>query len=395
MTPPRSLRFTLPLLAVVSHLGLAAAPRLPASDAEIVERLPGRASDPAQRELDTLRAAWRRDPRDAAAAVALARAYVERTGATGDPRYTGYAQAALQPWWDEAAPPIEVRVQRAVLRQFGHGFDAALADLAAVVQAAPDHAEAWSWIAAIELVRADYPAARRACQAMAPQVPALIARGCSATVDSLSGRADGAAAALRQALAAAPGADPAQRLWVLTRLAEIEERRGDFAAAETAFGQALALGVEDVYLLAAWSDFLLDRGRPAEVLTLLRERARADVLLLRLALAAKAVGDPQAKRWADELAARFEAARARGDTTHRKEESRFELALRGDTERALALAQQNYAEQREAADARLLLEAALAAGRPEAAAPVLAWMQASGVESVVLQSLAARLKGGR
>lgn len=395
MMPRASLRLTLLLLALAAPLGLAAAPRLPTSDAEIVERLPGRASDPAQRELEALRAAWRRDPRDAAAAVALARAYVERTGATGDPRYTGYAQAALQPWWDEAAPPIEVRVQRAVLRQFGHGFDAALADLAAVVQAAPDHAEAWSWIAAIELVRADYPAARRACEAMAPQVPALIARGCSATVDSLSGNASGAAATLRQALAAAPGADPAQRLWVLTRLAEVEERRGDFAAAEVAFGQALALGIEDVYLLAAWSDFLLDRGRPAEVLARLRERARADVLLLRLALAAQTVGDPLARRWTDELAARFEAARARGDTTHRKEESRFELALRGDAARALVLAQQNYAEQREAADARLLLEAALAAGRPEAAAPVLAWMQASGVESVVLQALAARLKGGR
>ncbi|MBK6790170.1 MAG: hypothetical protein IPG77_21810, partial [Betaproteobacteria bacterium] len=43
-------------------------------------------------------------------------------------------------------------------------------------------------------------------------------------------------------------------------------------AAEAAFRDALALAVPDVYLQAAYADFLLDRGRPAEVLTLLQDR---------------------------------------------------------------------------------------------------------------------------
>ena len=82
----------------------------------------------------------------------------------------------------------------------------------------------------------------------------------------------------------------------------------------------------------------------------------------------------------------------RGDTSHRKEESRFALALQGDAPRALALARENWAEQREAADARILLEAALAARDAAAAAPVLQWLADSGFESVVLQSLAARVR---
>jgi hypothetical protein len=148
-----------------------------------------------------------------------------------------------------------------------------------------------------------------------------------------------------------------------------------------------------VYLLSAYADFLLDRGRAADVLMLLKDRGRADVLLLRLALAAKAVNDPRAATWANELSARFDAARARGDRTHEKEESRFALALRGDAERALKLAQANLEQQqREPADMRVLLEAALAARSRAAAAPVLQWLDASKVESVVLRALAERVR---
>ena len=47
--------------------------------------------------------------------------------------------------------------------------------------------------------------------------------------------------------------------------------------------------------------------------------------------------------------------------------------------------------QREAADARILLEAAIAARQDEAAKPVLDWLESNRVESVVLRSLSAKL----
>jgi hypothetical protein len=278
-----------------------------------------------------------------------------------------------------------------VLRQYGHQFAEALTDLDAAVLAEPANAEAWSWLAAIHLVRADYPAAAHGCDGLAPLTTPLLAAGCRAAVDSLTGHAGPAAIALALALKAATDAGPEERLWALTRLAEIAERRGSIAPAERAFRDALALGVADVYLQAAYADFLLDNGRPGEVLTLLKDGTRADVLLLRLAIAARAAKDPRASGWASDLAARFAAARARGDRTHEKEESRFALELQGDASRALALAQSNYAVQREPADARILLEAAVAARQPDAATPVREWLAANRVESVILQSLAARL----
>jgi hypothetical protein len=383
-------------LLMLAGPGASAAPFKPASDAQVLERVSARASDPRRRELDALRAAWQREPRNVELAVRLARRWFDEALAQGDPRFVGHAQGALAPWWNEAEPPPAVRVQRAKLLQYGHRFDAALADLEAVLKAEPANAEAWASSAAIRMVRADYAGARRDCAAFAPLTTPLIGVACTAYADSMSGRIDEAARAIAAALAAAPPATgAAERLWVLTRLAEIEERRGADAAAEAAYRAALALAEPDVYLLAAYADFLLDRGRATEVIALLttprpgsQDAARADVLLLRLALAAKAANDARGAAWTRELAARFDAARARGDTSHEKEESRFALALQGDARRALALARSNFELQREAADARVLLEAALAARDAAAAAPALQWMRSHGVQGVALSKLA-------
>ena len=372
-----------------------AAPFKPASDAQVLEVLPARLDDARQRELRALRARVAAEPRNPAWAVALARRYFDAVAAEGDPRYVGYAQAALAPWWDVPDAPAEVRVMRAMLRQFSHEFDAARADLRAALQQQPDNGEAWAWLAAVNLVQADYAAAREACAGLARHASALIGTACAAQVDSLTGRARDAATTLRAELQRHADAPAAERLWVLTRLGEAAARHGDAAGAEAAYRQALALGIDDGYLLAVYADLLLDQQRPAEVLALLRGRERSDLLLLRLALAARASGDPAAARWTAELAARFDAARRRGDALHQKEEARFALALQGQPQRALALAQANFALQREPVDARMLLEAALAARQPAAARPALDWMAASGIDSVRLQALAAQLKALR
>ena len=371
---------------------LQAAPTTPTADSQMLERVPARASDPGAREMQALRQAWRAQPQDLQAATRLAWRYQAEAAATGEPRYMGYIQATLQPWWTLPAAPAPVRVLRAVVLQFDHRFEAALSDLRAVLQQDPDDVTAAAWQLAIQMVLADYAGARASCERLAPRVSDLAAAACQAQVDAATGRAGPAAAQLRAALLRHPDADAAQRLWSLTRLAEIEERRGDDAAAEAAFEQAQALGLDDVYLQAAHADFLLDRGRAKEVVTRLQDRARADVLLLRLALAAKVSGNAKAAGHARELQARFDAARLRGDTSHRKEEARHALALRGDTALALRLASENWAEQREAADARVLLEAALAARDKAAAAPVLKWLDDNGFEDVRLRPLAQRVR---
>jgi len=379
------------LLAAIFPLVALGAPYTPADDAVVVERLPFRRADPAAAELRQLRAAAAARPEDPATASALARRYFELAMAEGDPRYVGYAEAALRPWAGKEAP-AEVSFARGLLRQYRHDFSGALQDLQIAAQRDPGHVGAHAWRAAIFMVGADYAAAREECRALEALASELISAGCRTYVDATTGNARSAYRELSEALAQRPDAAPEIRLWVLTRLAEMAWRLGDAAAAERHFRDALALGVTDNFLLAAYADFLLEQGRAQEVVALLKTWTRADTLLLRLALAAKALRLPEAQGHVKSLDDRFAASALRGERLHLAEEARFLLDLKGDPKAALAAALENWKTQREPRDAAVLLEAALAAREPKAAAPALRWLEESRFESPRLRRLAAQLK---
>jgi hypothetical protein len=371
-----------------------AAPYVPQSDDQVLERLPFKAATAEGRELRRLRRALADEPQNLERALALARRYFDVASAEGDPRYVGYAEAAIRPWSERAAPPVQVLVMRALLRQYRHEFDPALADLARAAELAPDDAEVWSWRSAILLVQADYAGARAACARLARVASALLATACGSAVDGLTGKSAEAYEQLSTALARRPDADPDLKLWIQTRLAEMALRQGKDELAERHFKAGLALGVTDGFILAAYADFLLDHDRAAEVLPLLRDWERSDILLLRLALAESAAKAPAAAAHIAMLKDRFDASALRGDKLHLQEEARFHLYLRGDAGGALRLAAENYRVQREPRDARILLEAALAAKQPQAAQPALDWLRASGFEEPRYARLAQQLTGG-
>ena len=392
-------RFILVLCFLLWVPAVAAAPRIPGSDAEVLERLPVKPNDPAMREIRELRSSLASDPQNLERAIRLARRYFAQAMAQGDPRYVGYAQAALKPWWDLPDPPTQVLVMRATLIQYRHDFAGALADLARAVERDPADVRAWSLRAVIHLVQAEYAESRRDCAKLAPLVEQVIAVGCIAFIDGMTGRAREALDALNRTLEKGGDASPEQKLWLLVRLAEMAWRLDDARLAEQYFKRALALDITDGFLLAAYADFLLDYQRPQEVIALLKDWTLADPLLLRLALAEQAVNAKSAREHQATLADRYAAARLRGDTTHEQEESRFSLQMSKRPEEALRLAQSNWRIQKEPRDARVLLEAAVALRRPQEAQPVLDWMEQTHIEDWYLRRLAgeisAMLKGGK
>jgi hypothetical protein len=363
------------LMSAVAQPGHAA-PHVPASDGVVVETLAGglapagdRARLRAERQARRAEhAALLQQPVNLPRALQAARAAIGRARQAGDPRELGQAQAVLAPWWPQVDAPAPVRLLRATIRQSQHDFDAARTELDALrrdprvplalrAQAELSHA-------AVRQVQGQLADARAGCQRLvAPPYAALgravtlPAQACLSELASLQGDAPRAE---RELAALARGADPAQAGWLALVRAELAQRRGS-AQAEALFNTALRAQA-DVYTLAAYSDWLLDQRRPREVLDLLTGREAADALLLRLAIAQQRLGRPEASASIATLQARFDATRARGDSTHRREEARFLLALRGDAAGALRLAQANWSIQREPADARLLAEAADAAG---------------------------------
>jgi adenosyl cobinamide kinase/adenosyl cobinamide phosphate guanylyltransferase len=72
---------------------------------------------------------------------------------------------------------------------------------------------------------------------------------------------------------------------------------------------------------------------------------------------------------------------------HLREEARFTLQLLNSPEAALKLAQQNWQVQKEPADVRILLEAALRAHAAAVVDEVKEWLSNSGLEDVQLQTM--------
>lgn len=376
--------FVLIGIALLFSASAQAVPRTPTSDTEVLETLPGRAADSTSRELARLRAALAQAPTDPGMASALTQRYFELAIARGDPRYIGYAEAVVNrfdPLQD--APLLGLR---GMLRQYRHDFEGALSDFASALQRDPDYASAHAWRGAIFLVQADYPAAQRECDALQRLGRAVLAGGCMGLAQAYGGALEAGYQTLQQALAR--NTDPDNRLWLLTRMAEVAAWRGQTATAQAHYQEALRLERDDVYLLAAWSDFALDQGQPAAVVAQLARWEASDSLLLRLTEAETALNLPAAARHQQMMSDRFAAARARGDTTHRAEEARFTLRLRGDPATALRLARENYAVQREPRDARVLLEAALAAQDRDAAHMALDWLARTGFEDARMRQLA-------
>ena len=368
-----------------------AAPYTPTSDAEIVERLPGRASDPAIRRVDSLRKQLAARPDDLTLRVEIARRYFDLAMAQGDPRYVGYASAALAPL--AKAPPnnADYAMVRGLLLQFNHEFEPALASLAKAGELNPTSPESLLWRSAIYMVQARYKEAAAECVHAAPLAEPLVGAGCSAYVQATSGQLDSAFKSLATAVKAAPQAAPELLLWQNTRLAEMAWRLQQFDVAESYFKAAINQGVTDQFLLGAYADFLIARQRQLEVIKLLADWERSDILLLRLALAGRAAKDPRADGWAKQLRDRFQAADQRGDRLHEQEAARFELDIEGNAAKALTLATKNYTLQKEPRDAEVLMRAALAARQPKGAQPAIDWLRSSSYQDPGLAQLAAQL----
>lgn len=362
------------LLSQGSAWCATATPYTPSRDSDTVEVLRERPLTAEERQWRSLRAQARAEPRNVALAVQVSKQALQWARQEGDPRLMGQAQAALHTWWTEPKPPAEVRLLRATILQSTHDFDAALRDLRALVAEQPRNAQAWLTLASVLQVTGHYDQAQRACEGVAQAQAPWHAQACSLELASLRGQADASQASLNALVQRAP-----RELSAYLNLvrAELAERQGQVDVAQPLY-QSLLSADPDAYTEGAYADFLLDQQRPQEVIQRLQTKQRNDALLLRLAEAYAATRDPALDGAVQALRARFAAARERGDSVHRREEARFTLRLLKQPEAALKLARANWAVQKEPADARILLEAARAAGKAHAADEARAFITQAG-----------------
>jgi Tfp pilus assembly protein PilF len=386
---------TLGIWLLISMQSIKAAPYIPATDGEIIDQSTsntGKAAAALVRETRRAHAVLNQQKNNLDLALRIAQHNMRRARIESDPRYLGQAEAALAPWLNQTTPPVSVLVLRANIRQSLHQFALARLDLEQVVAREPRNAQGWLTLATVAQVTGDTATARKSCSRLTGLTDAAVQAACTSAIDGATGRATPAAAALTQSLQSSRRLNREQRGWIATLQAELAERVGHINAAEKYYRQAVALDPRDAFATAAYADFLLDQRRAGEVLKLIPAATDSDILHLRRVLAAHDLKLADAAAMADRLAMRYAIARTRSDQLHLREEARFILHVRGQPAAALALAITNWQIQKEPADLRLLLEAAVAAGQRPSADIALAWLDGTRLEGRAMAQLAAKAR---
>ncbi|HEU4627443.1 MAG TPA: tetratricopeptide repeat protein [Steroidobacteraceae bacterium] len=368
----------------------------PAAPDYVVMHVPARAAhDP----IASLEQRYAQAP-DAGTAAALAALYVERARSQREARYFGRAEMLLQPWL--AKPDVSaatLRVQADIL-QNRHDFAGALRLLDDAIARDPRDAGARLMRASVKVVQGHAVDARADCAAVLASGESAAGTVCFAQVLGSTGHLAQAEALLNTLLtriassgaARAPSASPlgisADVLgWALWLSADFADRRGDAHAAEAQLREAMKATPTNEGVRSALADLLIARGAFREALAVVDLPAPSTGLLARRARAQQLLRDPGLSATRAQLDDVVTLARRRGEIPHLREEALVALDVDGDAARALQLATQNFATQRETIDARLLVRAARAQGDREAFELVTRWMRATGFEDKAITEI--------
>lgn len=384
VTPGRHVSAALVFLGLaLASVQALSAPYRPTSDAVVLATVPVGARTSMTR------------PRDLQSALTQATADVELARSSGDPRYLGYAQSALGPWWTAKDAPLPVVLIRAEIHQHNHSFAAAIADLDRALTLDPRNAQARLTRAAIHQVQGSYDAAAADCRSLALLVEPLVTADCMSRVSSHRGEARGAYQKLLALRDRTDGMESRQLREIELTLADISTRLGDVKTARQHYEQAVAAADADAYTLLTFADFLLEQREYDQVFALFDRYPEYADLLLRAALAARATNAVNAEQLAQRLRDQYAAHQRRGDFAPSRDYARFLLDIEGNASAALDAALTNWKSQREPADALIVLRAAIAAGRPAATEPVATFVRQHGLEDVRLARRLARISQER
>lgn len=362
-------------------------PYLPVSADQVLQRVPS-SSDPRVRHFEQLRVQLQRDPTDMQRALNLADTYIDYGRSTGDARYLGRALAVIDPWMQRKPVPVPALLVHATILQSRHFFQDSRQELTAILARDPGNAQARLTLATVAMVQGDYAVANDACVKLAGSGGDFMGTLCTAQLRALSGQAAQAYELL--SLIEHPGheAPLAVKAYVEGLMADTAARLGKTGEAETHYKQALQLTPGDNFLLADYGDFLLDQGRPRDAIALVKDYTQSDTSFLRMVFGEAAIDSARTPHDIAQMQERFAATDRRGSHVFRREQAGFVLYLEHDPATALELAQKNWTVQRAPKDMRIYLEAAIAAGKPEAAMPVLALVKQSHLQDPIVDHLA-------
>lgn len=321
----------------------------------------------------------RRNARDPQALAMYVRAAILAARQTGDERYYGYAEQALNNSRNE--DDLDLQLLHAQLLQHRHDFTAAESKLTALLRRDPHDRAARLMRAQVRLHLKQPREAMRDCVALVPVVDVITATTCIAQARAASGDVKHAYALVTTALQAA-SLQGEGGSWSAGVAAELAARLGENAAADRWFQEANRLDPESHFARVSYADWLLWQGDSQRALkvasagTSIADRTRA-------VLAARAPNSEAARN----LQLLWREASARGERAHLRDLARFHWFVLHDSRGAHAIALDNFRDHRDGEDALLLARTALATHDRAALMQVARWQRELPYQDVRLELL--------
>ncbi len=358
----------------------------------MLERLGGNPNFRVNKKWKELKSRLSKDPGNLALVLELSESYIAEGYAKSDPRYSGYAQALLLPWWSLNDPPLSTIFLRAKMREIEHNFNGALTDLEGVLKSDPNFVEALLTQARVLRVTGKIDEAQVCCKKLRKLTTELIATACSSQLLGLIGQAETGYRELLNVKERSPKAQIPVMTWISQILSDLAFQLGKLTEMEAHLRDGLKWDPSDTELLGSLADFLLDSERPKEVVSLLKDRIEWDKLLLRLALAEQRLKSPKLNEHKEMLLERFDSYSRRRMPVRQREETQFIMYLLDSPKQAIFMAKDNWENQRQPIDARLLLESALVAEDNQTIDEVRQWVTKNRINDKKLNPLLDKAK---
>lgn len=319
---------------------------------------------------------------------------IQHAKTSGDLRYLGYAENLLNQISKPNVVNEENLLNRADIAQYRHDFKAADSWLTTLLQHNPDHAQARLMRATLYLSQGKFPQSARDCRVLKGKVSTIYSTVCSSLVASHQGKLNASYAEIKRIAAIDLNIDAGTRNWIDTAAAEMAERLGDSAAAESHYLAALQAKPADAYVLMQLSDLYLRRQQPGKVVALLNGYIHQDGLLLRWVHAKQLLKHHDVGVEVQRLQARMaDLNQDNNGSAHLRELTYYQLYIQKNSLAALKLAQQNWQAYKEKTDLHLLAVAAKLAGEQATLKQLQHWQQQTGYEDRFLTQIVEQKRG--
>ncbi|OUS27374.1 hypothetical protein A9Q99_15360 [Gammaproteobacteria bacterium 45_16_T64] len=370
------LRCLFNVLLILAPLNIAIAePFVPTSRTHVITTLPS--------FMVTLQRTQKHERQDTAQLserIQQAQTYLDSAQKNNDPRWMGYAQAALNPWWNISEQYPKVALLKATILQNRHQFPSALVELNSVLNQQPRNTQALLTRAHVYMMQTDYTSAQQDCQRILWLSQPTLGVNCLAQVNGLTGKGLLAIQQLTQLLADNLTLSSTEREEIHITIATIAHRHQQKDVALQNYQKAYAINPNNGYLIEQFTDYLIENNL-SEMLITLFSHIGIDNLKknlhqqIKMAQYYQLVGDTQLSTFKSELDDSFTSSKIRKELFPHKEYALFSLSILNKYNQALHSALKNWKIQQAPSDAILVLRAAIASQQLQQAQSVIQWVK--------------------